>query len=270
MEFNPYPDPFVYPPQGRLEPKGASKPEPTEFGSQAMPESRSAQSMRQAQTPEVAPYAGLSEPLRESQSCPQVQQKAGPDVKLPKFPEPEVPSAPFPAGPDKEPDFSEFEAADEAAYEGEESTKKNLWSFVGFFVVIGLIIGGWYFFSISGAPANPKPPTENTPDSQPNLIAASLGGTIRSGQAAVIIPPGALTSDMEIFIKRIAEGVAGAATDLYFLEPHGYKFLKPVTIIIPYKKNPSRLKYTQNGNKKYLPFTIDKVAKTIHVAVMEF
>ena len=51
---------------------------------------------------------------------------------------------------------------------------------------------------------------------------------------------GALKEDTQIFITKIADG---PVTDLYKIEPEGLKFLKPITLEIPYKE--SGLKYNE-------------------------
>lgn len=72
-------------------------------------------------------------------------------------------------------------------------------------------------------------------------ISAEKGGKIVTFDGAVVtIPAGALKEDTQIFITKIADG---PITDLYKIEPEGLKFLKPVTLEIPYKE--SGLKYNE-------------------------
>lgn len=90
---------------------------------------------------------------------------------------------------------------------------------------------------------NPQNPIVD--NDEPTIgISAKNGGKIVTFDGAVVtIPAGALKEDTQIFITKIADG---PVTDLYKIEPEGLKFLKPITLEIPYKE--SGLKYNETPN----------------------
>lgn len=147
-------------------------------------------------------------------------------------------------------------------------------------VIVGLIgFGVWYYVTHPAQEKTPQPPMTSTEPKDPNLIAAATGGKITSPYGVeVIIPAGALVKDKRIEIERIA---IGEVTDLFRLKPEGLKFLKPVTIAIPYKE--SGLKsweqpediileywYTEDDWKRSLLYDVDETQKKLRTRVTQF
>lgn len=159
------------------------------------------------------------------------------------------------------------------------------------FIVLALAgFGIWYYLKHRATPVGKTPPpqpgtttAQQNEKKDPNLISASEGGSVfyidpQGNKAAVIIPPFALTKDTKIEIERVS---AGSVTDLYHLKPDGLKFLKPVTVVIPYKESGLAGSQTPNDidleywfKKKYgkqmIDFTVDLQAHTLSAKVMEF
>lgn len=138
---------------------------------------------------------------------------------------------------------------------------------------------------IEGAQGTPaESENESDREDSSDLVRALIGAIIVSRQAAdgqqaqVIIPSGALSTDTRIEIEKVAEG---SLTDLYHLKPDGLRFLRPVTIVIPYKESGLRpgqsptaiqLKYWFAGDarKRFLSFAVDTENKTLRAQVLEF
>lgn len=159
------------------------------------------------------------------------------------------------------------------------------------FVVLVLAgVGVWYYLKKKPNFFNKIPPPEDKKIGQeikkkdPNLVSAKEGGKVLfkdhlGREVEVIVPAFALPKDTKIEIERVS---AGEVTDLYHFKPDGLKFLKPVTLVIPYKESGLRegetpydidLEYwfkEKYGTRKMLNFTVDKVTKTLRAQVREF
>ncbi|MEK9133107.1 MAG: hypothetical protein AAB606_05390 [Patescibacteria group bacterium] len=112
----------------------------------------------------------------------------------------------------------------------------------------------------------------------PNLILAATGGTVSLGKAELIIPPGALARDERIEIEKVADG---EVTDLYYFKPHGLKFLKRITVVLPYKEEGLKgqspysieLDYWPKekvGDPRAIGYSINEQEKTLQTHVSEF
>ena len=69
------------------------------------------------------------------------------------------------------------------------------------------------------------------------MMPARQGGelTAPSGQATLIIPPGAFAADTEVSITELPPEAGPAVGPIYELEPDGLRFAQPATFIIRYK-----------------------------------
>ncbi|MFA6521907.1 MAG: hypothetical protein WCT53_06025 [Candidatus Gracilibacteria bacterium] len=111
------------------------------------------------------------------------------------------------------------------------------------------------------------------------MIIAKDGGKVSFEGAEVIIPADALAEDTKIEIEKVKEGTV---TDLFYFKPHGLKFLKPVTVVIPYKESglkegetPYNIKLNywlgeQEGEESMLNYSVDTEAKTLSAQVIQF
>ncbi len=147
-------------------------------------------------------------------------------------------------------------------------------------VIVGLLgFGVWYYLGYSPAEKNGAGPLSSEERKDPNLIVAALGGKIVSPYGVeVVVPPGALAKDKKIEIERVA---IGDVTDLFRLKPEGLKFLKPVTVAIPYKESGLKSReepedilleywFTAGDRKRLLQYEVDESAKKLRAAVTQF
>ncbi|MBI2638642.1 hypothetical protein HYW83_03570 [Candidatus Peregrinibacteria bacterium] len=147
-------------------------------------------------------------------------------------------------------------------------------------VIVGLFgFGIWYYFGYSPAEKNGASPLSSEETKDPNFILAAVGGKIVSPYGMeVTVPPGALAKDKKIEIERVA---IGDVTDLFWLKPEGLKFLKPVTVAIPYKERGLKsweepgdisLQYwfTAGDRKRSLRYEVDESAKKLKTTVTQF
>jgi len=137
-------------------------------------------------------------------------------------------------------------------------------------ILVILLLAGfgiWHFFLRERQGSGEIPQEE----SDANLIVAAFGGKILTPEgASLFVPPGALLQDTRLEISKVSDG---DATDLFELKPLGQKFLKPVTVEIPYKKSgPIILEYwREEGEKKrVLQYTMDRKEKKLRTQVREF
>lgn len=142
-------------------------------------------------------------------------------------------------------------------------------------LILALIGGGawYYFYKYKNKTAAPQ--SEKTS----NLISAAIGGRIAlPNGAAVIIPQGALPKDTVIKIEKVENG---PVTDLYHLTPDGYEFLKPVTVVVPYKesglgKNETPYDilldywFASRRSARDLNYMVDQDGKTLQTQIMKF
>lgn len=146
-------------------------------------------------------------------------------------------------------------------------------------VIVGLFgFGVWYYLSET-RDGTSIPPLSSEQQKDPNLIVAALGGKIVSTYGVeVTVPPGALANDKKIEIERVA---IGDVTDLFRLKPEGLKFLKPVTVAIPYKERGLEswetpedilLEYwfAAGDRKRLLNYEVDESAKKLRTTVTQF
>lgn len=164
-----------------------------------------------------------------------------------------------------EPPAPVFSESTEDSNEEEKRAKKIIFNTAAVIILFLIIVVGFAVF-----PSN---------NQKINLILADKGGKISSPDGAfVIIPDGALSQDTEINITKIADG---EVTDLYQLKPDGLKFLKPVTVVIPYKESglmkgekPGNIlleQWSEKGSaKQKLKFFIDEKEKMLRTEILEF
>lgn len=170
-------------------------------------------------------------------------------------------------------DFEDYEEA------REKKLHKIVLAAFGALAAVFLVSGGialYYILSGSGDGAAQGDAVVQ-PEQPENLIIAEQGGRVEADGASIIIPSGALAADTIIEIVR-AE--AGEVTDRFELKPSGLKFLKPVTVVIPYKpaglkagETPRdiNLKYWKNDEpQQSLIYTIDEDAKTLSTKILAF
>lgn len=155
-------------------------------------------------------------------------------------------------------------------------------------VVVGVIAaaavsGIWFLLKTwSHKPNSNQPPvTEVTEQRSGNLISAVNGGRIvyydpeDNSSAEIVVPPGALSSDTELGITKVS---SGTVTNMYHLTPEGLNFLKPVTVVIPYKEtglqegespHDIQLEYwfTNAQMKRRLSFIVDTHDKKLRAQV---
>jgi hypothetical protein len=154
----------------------------------------------------------------------------------------------------------------------EDIAKKTALTIVAGVLVVLLLagFGGWYFF-LRDKEENEIPPPPPQEESDANLIVAAIGGKILTPEgAALLIPAGALSQDTRLEILKVRDG---EATDLFELKPLGQKFLKPVTVEIPYKKSGSIiLEYwkEEGGKKRALKYTVNRKEMKLKTQVNEF
>lgn len=136
-------------------------------------------------------------------------------------------------------------------------------------IVVVLIAGAsiWYLFVRT--PAIEVPTAE--PAVQPNLVTVDEGGVIVSPYGAEVhVPPGAVSKNVQIEIVRVS---VGASTDRFHFAPSGLKFSKPVTVIIPYKGEPDKIRllywFSNRAGKQELPYTVDAALKVLTAEVTE-
>lgn len=156
--------------------------------------------------------------------------------------------------------------------------------FIAAVIAAGFLI--WFFAKTEPLPSEPIAPAENIGaeiGETTNLIIASKGGQISyqdedSQILEIIIPAGALNEDKEISVMQIAKG---SVTNRYQFVPKGLKFLKPVTVKIPYKENGLKMGETPYdikleyqsapGAEKYLLwYEVDGTEKKLVTQVMGF
>lgn len=204
-------------------------------------------------SPYPDPFSPLTPEPPQAQQQPvswsaQQQQPAQPTEHAPAWP----PPAQEPA-----PQFSPPEDT------GDEAIQKTALAIVAGVLVLLILVGFgvWYFLRDKG----------EAPTSDSNLILASTGGKITTPEGAVlIIPPGALSQDTRLEISKVRDG---DVTDLFELKPLGQKFLKPVTVEIPYKKSgPIILEYwkEEGGERRDLKFIRNEKRKKLRTEVAEF
>ena len=157
---------------------------------------------------------------------------------------------------------------------------------VVFLILIVLALIGaatWYYLAHRDSIAKEtSQPTENEKGNKsvqdPNFIVAATGGKVVFGGFEVIIPPGALAQDTRIEIEKVAYG---PITDRYHLKPDGLKFLKPVTLAIPYKEGglnegltPYDIElgywFENEFDKSSLRYSVDREVKKLRTTVTEF
>lgn len=141
------------------------------------------------------------------------------------------------------------------------------------FIVFVVAIGFLFWFFMKGE----KPATE--PFAPIVVEEKVISYTDDEGKVVeIIVPSGALKEDIKIEVKKIANG---AVTNKYQFTPKGLKFLRPVTIKIPYKENgfkkgetprDIKLEYqSAPGAQKYLLwYEVDGEAKKLITQVMGF
>lgn len=147
-------------------------------------------------------------------------------------------------------------------------------------LILALIGGGvWYYIYKKGKKETPKVESPAKVEDNTNLISAVNGGRIALADgAAVIVPPGALPKDTIIKMEKVEEG---PVTDLYHLMPDGYEFLKPVTVVVPYKESGLRQSETpydillnywfiSRGSARNLDYSVDQDGKTLQTQVAKF
>lgn len=173
----------------------------------------------------------------------------------------------------------------------EDGAEKSACAVVIIILVVLILagVGIWYYLTrrTPGVPPSKAPPKQEETSEEPEdtgLIRAAKGGTVVykdsfGREAKIIVPAGALTRDTKIEIEWVA---SGRVTDLYHLKPDGLKFLKPVTVAIPYKESGLAeeetpydidLEYWQKGayeDKELLDFRVDKTEKMLSTAVRSF
>lgn len=108
------------------------------------------------------------------------------------------------------------------------------------------------------------------------------GGNIASADGGLLlsVPPGALSTDVELGIEPITSTVPGAVGGGYRLTPHGTQFAKPIVMTFSYADtaqpvgSPSSLgiafQTPQNTWQWVKDAAIDTIARTITVASMHF
>ena len=141
------------------------------------------------------------------------------------------------------------------------------------FTVFVVAIGFLFWFFMNGG----KPATE--PSAPVVSEEKVISYTDDEGRIVeIIVPLGALKEDVKIEVEKIANG---AVTDKYQFTPKGLKFLRPVTVKIPYKENglkkgetphDIKLEYqSAPGDQKYLLwYEVDESAKKLVTQVMGF
>lgn len=165
--------------------------------------------------------------------------------------------------------LQDFENADELA------GWRKIFGIVGGLVVVFviMIVGVGYYFA-KDAPAAEGCDNMLSAECNKNLVSAKDGGRVISEfDMEVIVPPGALEKDTEIKIEKTA---SGEVTDQFRLLPEGLRFLKPVTLAIPYKESglkgqsPDKIMLNywsdptiQNGFATSLLFVVDKENKKL-------
>lgn len=176
----------------------------------------------------------------------------------------------------EEPEVSEPGAEPEAgparlvSHEMVSNARRSLVSIVAISIAVIVMAG---FITQHVMLREPKPiPESNSSTGSPNFIIATRGGEAIGDGARVIIPPYALREDTLIEIERIP---TGGVTDLYHIKPDGLKFLRPVTLIIPYDEgelaagesaDEIQLEWwsPKTAHKSKLPFTVDIKNVTLH------
>lgn len=214
---------------------------------------------------------------REKKAAPQKESFSPPLVPQPKAPEQSsVPS-------------SEPAIATQPEEEFDEDFNKDILKLVVKIVIFaGLVVAAGFLFWFLMREKTPEPvkPEENAGieiGESVNLISAEQGGTVlyqdSDGQILeIIVLAGALEKDEEISVAQIAKG---SVTNRYQFSPKGLKFLRPVTVKIPYKKNGLKIGETpydikleyqsQAGAQKYLLwYEVDEEAKKLITQVMGF
>lgn len=77
-------------------------------------------------------------------------------------------------------------------------------------------------------------------DASSTSTVGAAGGTVASGGAEVVIPPGALAQDTPIAVAQSSDGApalpagVAAAGPMFAFTPHGTSFVAPVTIAVPF------------------------------------
>lgn len=163
--------------------------------------------------------------------------------------------------------------------EDDEAVRKSVTILVvGIFVVLLLVAGGvWYYLQTS------KDETEDgdtqdevVEEPDPNLISAATGGKIMTKEGLeIIIPAGALEKDTRIEATKVADG---PVTDRFHLKPDGLHFLKPVTVLLPYKERglePGETPYdiilnVWNGAQKAVSYSVDTREEKLRFTMREF
>lgn len=173
---------------------------------------------------------------------------------------------------------SSSSSASKAANEESEATKSACVIVFLIFIVLALIgTGTWYYLSRDRDQKTEQNGQKEEVKRDPNLIAAREGGKVIFSGFEIIIPPGALPQDTKIEIEKAAYG---AITDRYRVKPDGLKFLKPVTLVIPYKESGLREGETpydirlgywfeNEWNKQFLNYAVDSEAKKLRTQVIE-
>lgn len=217
-----------------------------------------------APTPAPSPEPPRAQPAAWPAQQPQARQASEPA----QFPSAAPPIQTFST---HTPPVTKADTAEPPATFSDEDTNDEAAQKTALAIVAGVLIllmfvgfGVWYFLR---EPTVPQP----TEEQNANLILAATGGKIITPEgAALVIPPGAFAEDTKLEISKVREG---DVTDLFELKPLGQKFLKPVTVEIPYKKSgPIILEYwkEEGGKRRELEYVRDEKEKKLRTEVKEF
>jgi hypothetical protein len=156
-----------------------------------------------------------------------------------------------------------------------------MWKFIVGIVVLLAILGGAIWFFLRDDKPNNEPPTLTGKNDKivSQVISAKNGGTLTNKYGGkVIIPPGALSKDTEISMTLVDQGTV---TDMYHLEPDGLKFLRPVTVVLPFKTEGLKKGQTaanikiefwnaEQKQKRPLPYRVDWKEHNLRVRMYNF
>ncbi len=179
--------------------------------------------------------------------------------------------------------------------EDETAAGNGAWITVllAFLALVVLGVGVWKFVKKQEVPAKLPPPTVVVANKVPRVapalkhvekyINAAEGGTISLGQFQVVIPADALENNTVISLELVAKADFSKfeTTDFFRMLPEGLKFIKPVTVKVPYYEEglrvgstikQSALWFWHEGKipRKSLAFRIYRFTKRLGAEVVKF